>query len=312
VTSLPLSFVDVAVLAFLLFAAWRGYRAGFVATMYSLASWILAVAAAIALAQPATSLIESVAGLPRPAAATIAFVVMVVVIEAVFSLVGYVAIRPIAAFVRRGRLSGADRILGIIPATIRSIFIVAVVILSIAALPVASDVKAAVETSRTGRFVTAQVAAFPLLVTRIGEDQTEALDLPGGIELAPDPVAERQLFDLVNDERVQRGLGALVWDEDLLPVARSHSEEMFRLRYFSHDSPVSGSPFDRLRSAGITYSRAGENLAYAQSVSVAHRALMESAGHRENILRPEFTRLGIGVMSGGVYGRMATQLFTTP
>ena len=94
--------------------------------------------------------------------------------------------------------------------------------------------------------------------------------------------------------------------------AREHSAEMFSLRYFGHISPVSGSPFDRLEAAGIAYSRAGENLAYAQSVAVAHRGLMQSEGHRENILRPEFTRIGIGVISAGPYGRMFTQMFLTP
>jgi uncharacterized protein YkwD len=59
---------------------------------------------------------------------------------------------------------------------------------------------------------------------------------------------------------------------------------MFKLKYFSHDSPVASSPFDRLKAAGFSYLRAGENLADAQSVSVAHRALMDSPGHRENIL----------------------------
>jgi uncharacterized protein YkwD len=326
VTDVAFSPVDAAVLALMGVAAWYGYRDGFVATMYSLSSWILAVAAALAFAGPATNIVDAIAALPRPLAATIGFVVTILVVEALFSVAGHLALRPIVALVRRSPFSRADRILGTLPATIRSLFIVAVAILAIAALPVASEMKAAVETSRTGRFVTAEIAAFqpqieaftgelggsPLFVTRIGEDQIERLDLPNGIDLAPDPIAERQLFDLVNEERVRRGLGAFVWDERLVPVARSHSEEMFRLKYFAHESPVSGSPFDRLKSAGITYSRAGENLAYAQSVSVAHRALMQSPGHRENILRSEFTRIGIGVINAGAYGRMATQLFTTP
>jgi uncharacterized protein YkwD len=87
---------------------------------------------------------------------------------------------------------------------------------------------------------------------------------------------------------------------------------MFRLKYFGHQSPVAGSPFDRLAAAKIPYSRAGENLAYAHSVAIAHRGLMESQGHRENILRPEFTRIAIGVVAAGAYGRMFTQLFLTP
>ena len=325
-TDLAFNPIDAAVLVLIGVAAWFGYRTGFVATTYSLASWILAAAAALAFAGPATALVETLTGRPRPFAATIGFVVTIVAAEALFSAAGHLAIRPIVALVRRGPLAPADRILGTLPAAIRSLFIVAVAILAIEAFPVGSDMKAAVEASRTGRFVNAQIVAFqpqiesftrqlggsPLLVTRIGEDQTERLDLPDGIELAPDPVAERQLVDLVNEERTQRGIKSLVLDERLVSVARAHSQEMFTLKYFSHESPVSGSPFDRLKSAGITYSRAGENLAYAQSVSVAHRALMESPGHRENILRSEFTRIGIGVINAPAYGRMITQLFITP
>ena len=318
--------IDAAVLALIGVATWYGYRTGFIATMYSLASWVLAVAAGLALEGPATNITEAVTGLPAPVAATVGFVVTVVAVEGLFSVAGYLAVRPIVAAVRGSRLSAADRILGTVPGAIRSVFVVAVAILAIEALPVGSDAKAAVETSRTGRVVNAGIAALEpqiqsfagqlggssFLVTRIGEDQTEHLDLPDGLELVADPVAERQLLDLVNEERAQRGIGVLVADERLVSVARSHSEEMFKPKYFSHDSPVSGSPFDRLKAAGITYSRAGENLAYAQSISVAHRALMDSPGHRENILRPEFTRIGIGVINAGIYGRMFTQLFITP
>jgi uncharacterized protein YkwD len=326
VTDLAFSPVDAAVLALLGVAAWFGYRSGFVAMTYSLASWILAVAAGLAFQAPVADFIEAVVGLPAPLAAVIGFVLTVVVVEGLFSAAGRVAIRPVVAVIRRSPLDGVDRVLGTVPGTIRALFIVALAILTIQALPLSSEVKAAVETSRTARLVNAEVAAFqpqietftgqlggsPLLITRIGEHETERLDLPDRVELAPDPTAERQLFDLVNEERIQRGLSALVWDESLVLVARAHSEEMFELKYFSHESPVTGSPFDRLKAAGISYSRAGENLAFAQSVSVAHRALMDSPGHRENILRPEFSRLAIGVINAGIYGRMVTQLFLTP
>jgi len=326
VTDLALNAIDAVVLGLVVVATWMGFRAGLVATLYSLASWILATAAAIAFAGPVSSVVETFARLPRPVATSVAFVAVIVIVEALFSITGYVAIRPIVALIRRTPMSGADRALGVIPAIARSIFIVAVAILAIEALPVASEFKAAVETSRSGRIVgeqvtavqpqiaalTSQLGGSPLLVTKIGEDETERLDLPDGLVLEPDPVAERQLFELVQGERRDRGLPDLLWDERLVPVARAHSEEMFKLKYFSHESPIAGSPFDRLKAAGITYARAGENLAYAQSVAVAHRALMDSPGHRENILRPEFTRIGIGVISAGAYGRMVTQLFITP
>ncbi len=325
-TDLALNAIDAAVLGLLVIAAWMGFRAGLVATLYSLASWVLATAAAIAFAGPVSGLVETFARLPKPVATSVAFVAVIVLVEALFSITGYLAIRPIVGLIRRSAISGADRALGVIPAIARSVFIVAVAILAIEALPVASEVKAAVETSRSGRIVGEQVSAVqpqisaltsqlggsPLLVTKIGEDETEKLDLPDVLAIEPDPVAERQLYDLVNEERGKVRLAILAWDDRLVPVARAHSVEMFKLKYFSHESPNAGTPFDRLKAAGISYSRAGENLAYAQSVSVAHRALMDSPGHRENVLRPEFTRIGIGVINAGAYGRMVTQLFITP
>jgi uncharacterized protein YkwD len=326
VSDLGFSPIDAAVLVLVAFGAWSGYRAGFVATTYSLASWILAAAAAIAFEGPVAKLIDPLVHLPRQVETTIAFVGLIALVEMLFAATAYVAVRPIVAAIRRGAVDLPDRVLGIVPSVARTLFIVAVLVLAVEALPISSEIKAAVEGSRTARIVNDQVETYqpqiasftsqlgggPLLVTKLGEEDTQKLDLPDGLALSPDPVAEKELFDLVNQERTQRGLAALVWDLRLVPVARAHSEEMFKLKYFGHQSPVSGSPFDRLKAAGIAYSRAGENLAYAQSVAVAHEGLMDSEGHRENILRPEFTHLGVGVMNAGLYGRMFVQLFLTP
>jgi uncharacterized protein YkwD len=321
-----LSPVDAAVLALVGVAVWSGFRSGFVATMYSLASWIVAAAAAVAFTGPAAGIVEAVTAFPPPLAASVSFVAVIVAAELLFAVAGSLAMGPVVRAVRSGPLNTLDRVLGTLPSAARSLFIVAVAVLAIEALPLGSDIKAAVETSHTGRIVAAQTAAFqpqltalsgqlggmPLLVTKIGEEETTRLEFPDDLELSPDPIAEHQLLDLVNEERSQRGLAAFVWDDRLVAIARGHSAEMFALKYFGHDSPAAGSPFDRLAAGEVTYTRAGENLAYAQSVAVAHRALMDSPGHRENILRPEFTRIGIGVISAGAYGLMVTQLFITP
>ncbi len=229
-TDLALNAIDAAVLGLLVIAAWMGFRAGLVATLYSLASWVLATAAAIAFAGPVSGLVETFARLPKPVATSVAFVAVIVLVEALFSITGYLAIRPIVGLIRRSAISGADRALGVIPAIARSVFIVAVAILAIEALPVASEVKAAVETSRSGRIVGEQVSAVqpqisaltsqlggsPLLVTKIGEDETEKLDLPDVLAIEPDPVAERQLYDLVNEERGKVRLAILACRDQLL------------------------------------------------------------------------------------------------
>jgi len=79
--------------------------------------------------------------------------------------------------------------------------------------------------------------------------------LPDDLVLTPDPDAEQEMLKLLNDERTSRGLPALELDPRLVPIARQHSEEMFKLKYFGHQSPANGSPFDRLAAAEISYSR---------------------------------------------------------
>ncbi|MFZ5822989.1 MAG: CAP domain-containing protein [Bacillota bacterium] len=73
--------------------------------------------------------------------------------------------------------------------------------------------------------------------------------------------------------------------------------------------PVNGSPFAMIKRFGISYRTAGENIAGNASVSGAHRALMNSPGHRANILSTKYTHIGIGIQQGGDYGMMFTQMF---
>ena len=84
---------------------------------------------------------------------------------------------------------------------------------------------------------------------------------------------------------------------------------MFARGYFAHMTPEGKDPFARMKEAGITFTNAGENLALAQTLAIAHNGLMNSPGHRANILRPQFGRVGIGILDGGVYGLMISQEF---
>jgi uncharacterized protein YkwD len=106
---------------------------------------------------------------------------------------------------------------------------------------------------------------------------------------------EYLLFELTNSARIQRELPLLKWDETARKTARKHSEDMAENRYFSHTNLAGKSPFDRMKDDGITFFVAGENLAYGQYSSIfAHEGLMNSMGHRENIVKPDFGYLGIG------------------
>lgn len=118
---------------------------------------------------------------------------------------------------------------------------------------------------------------------------------------------EQEVIRLVNEIRVKNGLKSLTYDWQLGRVARFKSQDMKDNHYFSHNSPVYGSPYQMLRSFGISYRSAGENIAkgYTTAQAVVN-AWMNSTGHRANILNAGYTHIGVGYVSGGNYW---TQLF---
>ena len=118
---------------------------------------------------------------------------------------------------------------------------------------------------------------------------------------------EKEVIRLVNEVRAENGLRELTYNWELCRVARYKSQDMKDNRYFSHTSPVYGSPFQMIKSFGITYRSAGENIARGQrSPQEVVNAWMNSSGHRANILNSSFTHIGVGYVSNGNYW---TQMF---
>lgn len=113
---------------------------------------------------------------------------------------------------------------------------------------------------------------------------------------------EQAVLDLTNVERQKAGLKPLQADQNLMNSARQKSTDMASNGYFSHTSPTYGSPFDQMKANGVTYKSAAENIAMGQrSAEEVVQGWMESPGHRQNILTPEFTHIGIGYDQNGNY-----------
>jgi len=120
---------------------------------------------------------------------------------------------------------------------------------------------------------------------------------------------EQETFDLINAKRVANGLAPLKIDDELQNVARIKAQDMVDNNYFSHTSPVYGSPFDMIKSFGISYKTAGENIAGHSTNSGAVNAWMNSSGHKANILNSSFNYTGIGVVKSPKYGKIYVQMF---
>lgn len=118
---------------------------------------------------------------------------------------------------------------------------------------------------------------------------------------------EKKVVELTNAERAKQGLAPLTLDTALSKVARTKSQDMKNKNYFDHTSPTYGTPFEMMKTFGISYKSAGENIAMGQTTpEQVVQAWMNSQGHRENIMNSSFTHIGVGYVASGNYW---TQMF---
>lgn len=230
-------------------------------------------------------------------------------------------------FLKKAIHHPADSVFGFLAGAVQAFLIFLFFISLVFALPVRPQIKQSVLNSKTGPFFVSLSRSFESSVKEVfGEAANETLNFltiqprsqltvdlnfeAPQQTLAVDAQSENVMLDLVNKERIDRGLKPLSVDAQLRAVARDYATEMFANGFFSHTSAVDGSDAsERVSRRNINYTLLGENLAYAPDVYVAHQGLMNSAGHRENILTADFGRAGVGVIDAGVYGKMFVQLF---
>jgi uncharacterized protein YkwD len=158
------------------------------------------------------------------------------------------------------------------------------------------------------------LANFPVWC---GQQPPTSLTVDRTLEDAPATTTtevEKRMFDMVNRDRLAAGLAALQWDEKVADVARGHSQEMNQTKVVAHISPTTGSAADRVRAAKIKTAVVLENVARAYGVGEAHQGLMNSPGHRANIMSTSATTIGIGAVFGdsgsGRREIFITQVFT--
>lgn len=328
---MPSDWIDIAIL---LVVAWNiadGVRRGFVLAVVDLLRFILALAIALALYIQVGSWASEQWSIPTFFANPMAFVALWAATSIIVGVIGHFIAAPFAALIRG---SSVDLLLSLVPSAIKGFAAAGVLLTIILAVPTLGPgvpgnrgmalLREATEGSELALFLVERTAAFDRLGRElVGESVTETLtlltvkphtgerlDLNFTVDVpVVDPGAEAQMLDLVNEERRRQRLKPLVRDASLDDVARAHSIDMLKRGYFGHVTPDGRTPSDRMRVSGVRFGSAGENLALAPTVSLAHQGLMESSGHRANILGPDFGRVGIGAARADGRGRMFTQSF---
>ena len=319
---MAINLIDVVLLLVITLSLLNGYRRGFVHGVLDLAGWVFALIAGLRYHQtvagwigPQVDLWSEVWDQP------IAFILVALIAGIIVHVIGYWLLRRLPEDVHERPL---NRLFGLVPGFINGLITAAIVSALLLAVPLSERLSERTRESAIAnrlavyaerlegqlRPVFGEAIARSLNLLTIHPDSNERVSLPFTVEnTRPRPDLEKQMLDLVNRERQKAGLNPLAPDPELTEVARRHSADMFARGYFAHDTPEGLTPFDRMRAGGVRFITAGENLALAPTISVAHTGLMNSPGHRANILRREFGRVGIGVMDGGMRGLMVSQEF---
>jgi hypothetical protein len=261
------SVLDLALVALFVANLAMGILAGFTAGALRLLSGALALGGWLALASWAPSL-------PVLAVAAVA------VALASSLLTGWLARRfPVS--------SRVDRAMGVLPGAVWGVLVAYTVAwLAGRAYPLSDSPLARGLLAAGRKPVDTLLATAPVIYG--GQLHQRSSTPPGQLE--------RQMLDLVNQERRKAKLDPLVWSDDLAALARARSKDLLARNYFAHVDP-SGHAIDYYaRKAHVRYLALGENLAFAPDLAIAHQGLMNSPGHRENILRPTFGHVGIGII----------------
>lgn len=324
---LDFNLADYVILIVLFFYAYDGYASGFIDALLDLISFVASFVIGLRFYTVFAALLINKFSIPQGFSNAIGFFIITFLAEIIIGII----IRKFFTFdllasLRSGPFAkNLNRILGIFPGLLSGAILVSFILVLIVALPIASTIKNTVSSSKVGSFLLSNAQGLEkslnnvfggaisetinFLTVEPKSNQSVVLNFKTN-KFSPDAVAERYMFSLVNKERVSRGLKELVFDDELRDVGRAHCKDMFERGYFSHYTPEGLSPFDRMDEIGIIYNAAGENLALSPNTDIAMQGLMNSPGHKANILSVNFGRVGVGVIDGGIYGEMFCQEFT--
>jgi len=315
-----MNYIDILLGLVILFCIWMGWQRGFIISAMNLAVLAASLLTTFLLYPYLYNFMASnfrlgVYTLP------LAFLLTFVILNTIFSVIGG---KIVSSFSPQTHMHTANRALGTVPGFIRGVLYAIVISALLLSLPIADGLSRETRNSA----IAARTAAgtewlqdkFSPVFNDAAKQTIHRLTVDPKSEKTVDlhftvknptvrPDLEAEMLQMVNEERVKHGLRPVKADPEMAVVARLHSKDMFARGYFSHHTPEGKDPFDRMKAKNVKFLTAGENLALAQTLRLAHTGLMNSPGHRANILNPSYGRLGIGILDGGMYGLMVTQNF---
>ncbi len=316
------NYIDLVVIVILIYFASEAFRHGFWIILSDFISFFGSLVLSLRFYHPISDFLKLNFDLNLAVSKAIGFLIAAIIFE---SLLGYLLGYLVSKIPDKVKKHKINNLLGIVPGVGEGLVLVSALLILIIALPIKPQVKNDITESQIGSVLLNKTAIFETAINEVfggvinqsltyftvNPDSGESIALDvDSFKLSVDEKAESDMFIKINEERRKLAIPELVWEPLVVPVARDHAKDMWERKYFAHVSPDGKDVGDRLQTAKVSYSLAGENLALAPTTATAHTGLMNSKGHRENILDPRFKKVGVGVIDNGVYGKMYVQVFT--
>ncbi len=328
-----MNFVDVIIFLALVYYIYDGFKRGFLVILMELLVFVISIFVAFLTSGWVGGFLAGWFHFPKSMGPAFGFIFIWFLVQLVLTILKSYLNFIIADHIKIGL---NNRIAGVITSFIRGAVFIGLIVLFVIVMPIQSSIKEYVTSSSIGNLLVNKGGYFDSLVKRaFGQSADDMITfltvnpfkkdyLPGrelegsqsvslGYKMTDGKVdtdSELKMMQMLNDSRMEQNLPKLQFDSKLQDLARKYAKNMFAGGYFSHISLDKRDPFMRMTDAGIEYLMAGENLALAPNVELAQNGLMNSPGHRANILEKEFGKVGIGVIDGGVYGKMFVQEFS--
>ncbi len=316
------NYIDLIIILVLIYFASEAWRHGFWVILVDFISFLSSILLSLSLYKYVALFLRSNFSLGSSISNALGFLSTAIIFE---GILGFILARFIHKVPEKYREHTLLKIAAMIPAIGEGLILVAFILTLAVAFPIRPSIKSDIVSSRIGGVILAKTVVIEKSVNEIfggviddsltyltvKPGSSEKVSLPASSNnLQVDTQAAKEMFSLLNKERNKLGIPELTWNGKLAVISQNYAAYMWENHYFGHVSPDSKDVGDRLNAAKINYSVAGENLALAPTTVSAEGGLMNSEGHRDNILNTRFNKVGIGVVDNGVYGKIFVQVFT--
>ncbi len=317
-----MNWVDAAIIGVVIFFAVEGQKRGFLVQLFDIIGLLVSLVTALTFYTFASQLLTNLLSVPRIGADPIGFLLVWIATEAIFFTLFTGFFKKIF---EKTHQTPVNKYLGFIPSSLNALLLASFLLIFAISLPLNTQQKGDIFKSKIAPHLINSATtlekpfnnifgpitkkSFTFLTVSPTEKECQKLGFSTP-STSTDKTSETVMLEALNKERAKVGSSPLVQEDNIRQIARDYSKDMINRNYFCHYSPEGKDVGDRLSESNVSYATAGENLAFAPNVSTAHAGLMNSPGHKRNILDPAFRKVGIGVVDAGIYGKVFVQVFT--